>query len=46
MTRDIQTKNMKSKKEIKALQIELMKTLSSEDTPYYGLSLENLITNN
>ena len=32
-------------KEIKILQIELMKTLSPEDEPYYGLSLENLVTN-
>ncbi len=46
MTKKIQTKNMKSEKEIKTLQIELMKTLSSEDEPYYGLSLENLVTNN
>ena len=45
MTKRIQIISMKTEKKIKILQIELMKILSSEDNPYYGLSLENLITN-
>ena len=36
---------MKTEKKIRILQMELMKILSSEDNPYYGLSLENLVTN-
>ena len=45
MTKGIQIISMKTEKKIRILQIELMKILSSEDNPYYGLSLENLITN-
>ena len=45
MTKRIQIISMKTEKKIKILQIELMKILSSEDNPYYGLSLENLVTN-
>ena len=45
MTKRIQIISMKTEKKIKILQIELMKILSSEDNPYYGLSLENLIIN-
>jgi len=40
------TINMKSEKEIHKLKKELMGTLKAADTPYYGLSLENLIVNN
>jgi len=45
MTKGIQIISMKTEKKIRILQIELMKILSSEDSPYYGLSLENLVTN-
>lgn len=45
MTKGIQIISMKTEKKIRILQIELMKILSSEDNPYYGLSLENLVTN-
>ena len=38
--------NMKTEKQIKALKMELMETLKSVDTAYYGLSLENLIATN
>ena len=38
--------NMKTKKQIKALKIELMETLKPVDNAYYGLSLENLIIHN
>ena len=38
--------NMKTEKQIKALKIELMKTLKPTDNAYYGLSLENLVINN
>jgi len=37
---------MKTKKQIKALKMELMETLKPVDTAYYGLSLENLIVTN
>jgi hypothetical protein len=37
---------MKTEKQIKALKMELMERLKPVDDAYYGLSLENLITNN
>lgn len=45
MTKRIPIISMKTEKKIRILQMELMKILSSEDNPYYGLSLENLVTN-
>ena len=45
MTKGIQIISMKTEKKIRILQIELMKIFSSDDNPYYGLSLENLVTN-
>lgn len=44
MTKRIPIISMKTEKKIRILQIELMKILSSDDNPYYGLSLENLVT--
>ena len=37
---------MKIEKQIEALKMELMETLKPADNAYYGVSLENLITNN
>ena len=37
--------NMKTAKEIYEFQKELIKTLETGDSPYYGLSLENLVKN-
>jgi hypothetical protein len=34
--------DMKTEKEIYQLKKELLETLKAADTPYYGLSLENL----
>ncbi len=36
---------MKTEKQLKALKMELVKTLKPTDNAYYGLSLENLIVN-
>ncbi|BDQ31560.1 MAG: hypothetical protein K5798_08970 [Nitrosopumilus sp.] len=38
-------KTMKSQKEIHEFKKELIKTLRSGDSPYFGLSLESLVNN-
>ena len=37
--------NMKTAKKIYEFKKELVKTLETEDMPYYGLSLESLVSN-
>jgi len=36
---------MKSQKELRSLKIELMKSMNSSNSEYFGLSLETLIDN-
>lgn len=38
-------KTMKSQKDMYKFKIELIKTLRSSDSPYFGLSLESLVNN-
>jgi hypothetical protein len=37
---------MKTQKQIKVLKMELINSLNIGEKPYYGLSLENLVSNN